>query len=281
MEEPQGVETSEVTEAPVSSPEANDVSQAQEAPKSKEYNFKQMRESLSRFENEKKQWTEERQKLQGAAAIDQMLRKDPRSGLKQIAQALGVDLKTLIEAQEQKSDMPQINFDEYEPGTAQLLKFLHSRASEVDSLKQWKSEFEQRLEQDQRKSQETQIQRNVATLEDHFQSDLIKDGYLDKEGNGDQDVVDLIRGAIVERLSQHGDPRLATVEQYQQARAQVLKGLSAHKNKTLQNTVTKGVPPSGSRNGSATTAKTPVTKEQRLAFLEDFAKTQQNWGFDS
>lgn len=281
MEEPQGVETSEVTEAPVSSPETTEAPQSQEAPKSKEYNFKQMRESLSRFENEKKQWTEERQKLQGAAAIDQLLRKDPRSGLKQIAQALGVDLKTLIEAQEQKSEMPQINFDEYEPSTAQLLKFLHSRASEVDNLKQWKSEFEQRIEQDQRKAQETHLQRNTATLEEHFQSDLIKDGYLDKEGNGDQDVVDLIRGAIVERLSQHGDPRLATVEQYQQARAQVLKGLSAHKSKTLQNTVTKGVPPSGSRNGSATTAKVPVSREQRLAFLEDFAKTQQNWGFES
>ena len=281
MEEPQGVESPEVQEAPVSSPEANDVSQAQEAPKSKEYNFKQMRESLSRFENEKKQWTEERQKLQGAAAIDQLLRKDPRSGLKQIAQALGVDLKTLIEAQEQKSEMPQINFDEYEPSTAQLLKFLHSRASEVDSLKQWKSEFEQRIEQDQKRNQESYVQRNMATLQEHFNADLIKDGYLDKDGNGDQDVVDIIRRAIVDILRESGDERLATVEQYKAAHAQVLKGLSAHKSKTLQNTVTKGVPPSGSRNGSATTAKVPVSREQRLAFLEDVAKAQQNWGFES
>lgn len=281
MEGQEGVQQGQES-APDSSPESNvqesQPVEAQPQPKGKDYNFKQLRESVNRLEQERKTWLEEKQKLQSAAQLDQMLRTDPRTGLKQIAQALGIDIKTLIEAQ---SEIPQIDFEQYEPKTAQLLKFLHDRAAKVEQLEQWKEQFEQKTELTQRQQQEAFIEKNVSVLENRFRDDLIKDGFLDKDGNGDQDVVELIRSAVVEKLAQQGDPRLATLEQYQAARAQVLKGLSAHKNTTLKNTVTKDVPATGSRNGAATTAKIPVTREQRLAFLADMAKSNPNWGFDS
>jgi len=288
MEGQEGVQNTEGTvtdSSPESEAQSNTQAtqpEVQSQPKGKDYNFKQLRESVNRLEQERKTWLEEKQKLQGAAQLDQMLRTDPRTGLKQIAQALGIDIKTLIEAEKAaQSEMPQIDFEQYEPKTAQLLKFLHDRAAKVEQLEQWKEQFEQKTELTQRQQQEAFIEKNVSVLENRFRDDLIKDGFLDKDGNGDQDVVELIRSAVVEKLAQQGDPRLATLEQYQAARAQVLKGLSAHKNTTLKNTVTKDVPATGSRNGAATTAKIPVTREQRLAFLADMAKSNPNWGFDS
>jgi hypothetical protein len=244
-------------------------------PKSKEYNFKQMRESLSRLETERKQWLTEKESLQGAAAIDQLLRQDPKAGLQKIAKALNIDLKTLIDAQQ--SELPQINLEGYDPETGRLLKFLHDRASKVEQLEQWKNEMEQRFEQTQRQTQETQLQQNVKTIDEMFRNDLIKNGYWDKDAKGKTETVELIESAILERLARHGDPRLATGEQYQEEASKVFKALSAHKNQTLQNTVTKSVPSSGSRNGAPTTAKPAMTKEQRLAIMEETAYQMPTW----
>jgi hypothetical protein len=261
------------------SSEGSQESQAQRAG-DKEINFKKMRESVNRLESERAQWLAEKEKLQTAAEIERLLRADPRGGLKQLAQALNVDIKTLIEAQKE-SDIPQINFEQYEPETAKLLKFLHDRASKVEQLEQWKGDFERRIEESQKQSEMSRIQQNTTSLDQRFADDMVKHGFLDKDGNGDMDVVDLISEAVLSKLSKKGDPRLASVEDYNKATEQVLKSLSSLKNKTLQTTVTKSVPASGSRNGSATTAKPAVTREQRIAMLEDMAKSNTNWGFSS
>lgn len=245
--------------------------------KSKDYNFRQMRENLSRLEAERKQWQSERETLQGAAAIDQMLRADPRAGLKQIAQQLGIDIKTLLDAQPQT---PKIDYSQYDPETASLLKYLDEKASKVDALEQWKNQFEQKSELTQRQQQEQFVQQNVKNLENRFFEDLVKDGFLDKNGKGNMEVVDLIKDAILSKLAQQVDPRLATIEQYQTARTQVLKGLSAHKSKTLQNTVTQSVPSTGSKNGAATTANPVMSREGRIAALAQAAKANTTWGFE-
>lgn len=250
------------------------------AQNSKEINFKRLRESVNRLEAERKQWVSERENLKGAAELDQMLRKDPKGGLQQLAKTLGVDLKTLIEAKAQ-SEIPQVDFGQYDAETGKLLKFLHDRASKVEQLEQWKSEFEQKVESTQQQSQQERVQRNMEVLENKFVENLIKDGYWDKNGQGDMKVVNLIRRAVLAELAENGDPRQASPEQYQAAYSDVIDSLSAHKNKTLQTTVTKSVPASGSRNGAATTAKPVVTKEQRISMLADLAKNNSDWGFGS
>lgn len=243
-------------------------------PKSKEYNFKQMRENLSRLENERKAWEAERAGIQRDL---QALRQDPKNGLRQLAQSLGVDVNTLIEkAAEAKSDIPDINFDQYEPETAKIFKFFQSEIAKVREIEKWKSEFEQ-------KTQKEQMEINSKSLQSRFDKDLIEAGFLDKNGQGDMERLDTITDAVWAKLykATNGRPEMATIEQYQEARDQVFKGFSAHKSQTLQQTVTKSVPSSGSKNGAATTAKPAMTREQRIAFLADMAKQNSSWGFDS
>jgi len=265
---------------PVSTPDSSPESieqgpqetQGQSEPKSKDYNFRQMRENLSRLENERKAWEAERAGIQRDL---QALRQDPKNGLKQLAQSLGVDVKTLIETATEAQE-PQINFDQYEPETAKLLKHLYEKANRVDQIEKWKSEFEQ-------KTQKEQMEINSKSLQSRFDKDLIEAGFLDKNGQGDMERLDTITDAVWAKLykATNGRPEMATTEQYQEARDQVFKGFSAHKSQTLQQTVTKSVPSSGSKNGAATTAKAPMSREQRISFLADMAKQNSSWGFDS
>lgn len=293
MFEPQAEGVTQGTESPQagtedSTPESIETgaSQSQEGSESKgqsndkEINFKKLRESVGRLEAERAQWHSEREALRGASELDKMLRKDPKNGLQTIAKTLGVDLKALIESQAQ-SEIPKIDFEQYEPETGKLLKFLHDRASKVEQLEQWKSEFEQKIENSNQQTQQEKIERNMEVLEHKFVENLIKDGYWDKNGQGDMKVVNLIRKAVLAELAEKGDPRKASIEQYQAAYSDVIESLSAHKNKTLQTTVTKSVPATGSRNGTATTAKSVVTKDQRIAMLADMAKSNSDWGFSS
>lgn len=247
-------------------------------PKSKEFNFKQLRENVSRLEAERKEWLAKEQKLQSAAQLEQALLNDPQGTLKVLARNLRIDPKVLFEELQPKSELPPIDFEQYEPETAKLLKFLHDRAAKVEQLEQWKDQFEREIKDNQRQASEKQMSQNMASLEEKFSSALIKDGFLDEKGNGDMEVVEVVRDAVTARLAQFGDPRLATIEQFQDAYAKVSKGLSAHKTKTLQNTVTKNIPSSGSRNGAATTAKPVMTKEQRIAELANASK--QMFGFE-
>lgn len=266
----------EPASTPDSSPESIEQgaheTQSQSEPKSKDYNFKQMRENLSRLENERKAWEAERASIQRDL---QALRQDPKNGLKQLAQSLGVDVKTLIETATEPQE-PQINFDQYEPETAKLLKMLYEKASRVDQIEKRWTEFEQKNEQ-------TYLQQNSKSIDDRFNKDLIDAGFLDKNGEGNMEIVENISDSIWAKLSKatNGRPELATAEQYVQARDKVFKGFSAHKNQTLQQTVTKSVPSSGSKNGAATTAKVPMSREQRVAFLADMARQNSSWGFDS
>lgn len=241
-----------------------------EAPKSKEYNFKQMRENLNRFETEKKQWEAERQQLMGAKQLDEVLRKDPITGLKFLAKSLGVDPKKLIdevvERQAQEtSDLPKIDFEQYDPETAKLLKFMHDRASKVDQLEQWKNKFEQTIEQSQQEARESQIQQNMASIDSEFDNQLIKDGFMDKDGNGSAELIDVIRDAIISRLTKiSGDARLATKEQFHEAYKAVSSGLSAHQKQTLKKTVKTDVPLSGSRKGGIPIGKAKMTEDERI-----------------
>lgn len=271
-EAPQHVAQDSAPESIVQGDAQNDNSGAQgDQPKSKEFNFKQMRENVSRLENERKQWLAEKEHLQSAAELERYLRKDPKEGLKHVAKTFGVDLKTLIEAQSQ-SELPQIDFQQYEPETGKLLKFLHDRAAKVEALEQWKEQFEQKIEEGQKQASESQRSQNMSSLDEKFESALVKDGFMDPEGNGDQDLIEIVRGAVLAKLAQQGDPRLATPQMFQEAYLKVSKGLTAHKNKTLQNTVTKSLPPTGSKQGQATTAKPAMSRDQRIAQIAEASK---------
>lgn len=258
--------------SPESIEQGAQASEGQSQPKSKDYNFRQMRENLSRLENERKAWEAERAGIQRDL---QALRQDPKNGLRQLAQSLGVDVKTLIETATEPQE-PQVNFDQYEPETAKLLKLLYEKANRVDAIEKWKSEFEQ-------KTQKEQMEFNSRSLQSQFDKDLTEAGFLDKNGQGDMGLIDTLTEAVWAKLykATNGKPELASIDQYKEARDQIFKGFSAHKNQTLQQTVTKSVPSSGSKNGAATTAKPPMTREQRISFLADMARQNSSWGFDS
>lgn len=260
---PESIETGETQ------PQEGDSLPEGDQPKSKEYNFKQMRENVSRLEasleKERKAWLEEKEGLRNAAQLDRALRQDPRGGLKYIAQQFGVDLKTLIEAsQPAQNDLPQINFEQYEAGTAKDLKLLHD---EIQGLRQWKTQFEQKIDTTQKQAHEEKIQQNMTSLEDSLNTKLVKDGYLDKNGNGNESLIETISDAVYAKLAKIGDPRLATPEQLQEAYSRSIAGLSAHQKETLKKTVKTDVPLSGSRKGSIPFGKAKMTEEERISSI--------------
>src|SRR4051812_47265555 len=95
---PESIETGDTH-----SSEGNTSEPQGDQPKSKEYNFKQMRENLNRLETERKQWLSEKEGLKNATALDQALRTNPKETLRILSQQLGVDLKTLMEEMQPKS----------------------------------------------------------------------------------------------------------------------------------------------------------------------------------
>lgn len=258
--------------------EGKTLTEGEPQPKSKEYNFKQMRATIGKFEAEKKQWESERQQLKNASILDNALRTDPKGALKQIAKSLGISPKDLFdelaEASKQGS-LPKVNFEQYDPETGALLK---GYQSEIEALKQWKDEFSKSQAQREQESQNRYVEQNMKTIDKLFNDNLVKDGFMNDKGESDKAVIELIEDAIVAKLAKHGDPRFATSEQYQEAYRLVTEGLKNHQKQTLKNTVTKSAPPTGSRQGQATTAKTPMTREQRIAELANSAKAM--FGFE-
>ncbi len=243
-------------------------------PGSKEYNFKQMRENLTRLETERNQLLQEKQQLSGASELDKWIRSDPKNfefilGLRNghNPQELAARIYQAQKAQEaqKQDDQSQIDFERYEPETAKILKTMWEKAS---ALEQWKSKFEQQTEQTQKQAQEERIQNNIATLDTHFDSVLVRDGFLDKQGNGDPAVVQLIRSAVKDMLTDAlGDARIASKEQVDQAYGVVTQGLSALQKQTLKKTVKTDVPLSGSRKGGVPTNKARMTEEERISSI--------------
>jgi hypothetical protein len=52
-----------------------------------------------------------------------------------------------------------------------------------------------------KQSEMSRIQQNTTSLDQRFADDMVKHGFLDKDGNGDMDVVDLISEAVLSKLS--------------------------------------------------------------------------------
>lgn len=236
---------------------------------SKEYNFKQLREQVNRFQTENKTLQEQMKSLETVRKLDELIRLNPKK-----RQAF---FNLLEQQEERKSDLPEIKFEDYDPDTAKLLKFLSDKAAEVEDLKQWKTQFEQATAQERQQATEKELSRNATTLDSEFNSQLIKDGYLDNDGNGDPKIIGNIRKSVIAELAQSGDPRGATREEFHEAYKQVLSELNALKNFTLKKTTTKSVPATGSKNGQATVSKAPVTAADRIAQMAELAQQSAPW----
>lgn len=262
---PESIDSGSQENEVVSEPQADQ-------PGSKEYNFKQMRENLNRLEVERKSWLNEKQTLSGAADLDKWIRSDPKNfefilGLRngQNPQELAARIYQAQKAQEAQSDQPQINFEQYEPETAKLLKAMWEKAN---GLEQWKTKFEQQIQQSQQQAQQQQVQQNSDSLDSHFDNNLIRDGYLDATGKGDPAVIELIQSAVLAKLCAMTDtPRLATSKQVDDAYATVMNGFSALQKQTLKKTVKTDVPLSGSRKGSVPMGKAKMTEEERISSI--------------
>lgn len=269
--------------APDSTPESIDTGNAQESevidpvqaegvePQagSKEYNFKQMRENLSRLETERKQWLEERKGLTGAADLDKWIRSDPKNlefiiGLRNGRNPKDLAAQIYAEKVQEQAEAG-FNFEQYDPDTGKLLKTYHDK---LNGLEQWKTQLEQTIQQQQKQDEQTQIDRNMQAINDDFDNQLIKDGYVDANGKGDDSVVELIRHAVIAKLAQStDDPRTASKAQFTEAYKAVVNGLSAYQKQTLKKAVKTDVPLSGSRKGSIPIGKTTMTEDERISSI--------------
>jgi len=236
---------------------------------SKEYNFKQMRENLSRLETERKQWLEERKGLTGAADLDKWIRSDPKNlefiiGLRNGRNPK--DLAAQIYAEQvQEQAEAGFNFEQYDPDTGKLLKTYHDKLS---GLEQWKTQMEQKIQESQQQEQQAKIDRNMQAIDNDFDNQLIKDGFVDANGKGDDNVVELIRHAVIAKLAQStDDPRTASKAQFNDAYKAVVSGLSAYQKQTLKKAVKTDVPLSGSRKGSIPMGKTSMTEDERISSI--------------
>lgn len=247
-------------------------SENSEAPKSKEYNFKQLREKLGKLEAERQAWTEREKTLQQAATLDRALREDPKGTLKIIAKQLGVNPQDLMDqiAEAEKPQAP--NFEQYDAETGKLLKALWEKANKVDELQQWKDEFSKTQEQREVEAREKSIETNMNSLDSFLEESLIKDGFLGKNGEGDHELMQDIADMMLAKLAKHGDPRLATKEQFLSEYNAVIKRFKTLQANTLNKTVTKSVPPTGSRQGAPTVGTPAIDKGQRLGMLADMFK---------
>ena len=240
-----------------------------EVKKGPDYNWKAMREAV-------RQRDEQIKSLKGAADLDRWLKSNPKN-LRTIMDLMeGRETQSQPQSQNNVSDKtPQFNFEQYDADTQGILKFLYDKALKADELIQWKVEQERREQERQTstvKEREAQMETNMLTLNTEFDELLVKDGYLAKDySGGESPMVNLIRYAVMAALTETmGDARRATRDQLNKAYGSVISGLSAHRKHTLKEAITSpGTPATGSKQGTAMTAKPARSEAQRISELTE------------
>lgn len=223
---------------------------------SKEYNFKQMREQVRQLNSQIKA-------LEGAANLEKWLKANPDN------MRVVMDLMQGRKSQPQpEKSAPSVEdrWKDYAPEVVEAMK-------ELDALKQWRAEQERKAEEQsktQEQKEQEDIQRNMKDLDQGFYDLLVNDGIIGKDGTFDKDLVEMIEDAVQARGTRlYGDIKRATRSQLNETYKAVTAGLSAHQKYTLRKTVTKEVPPSGSKRGTVPTGKTTMSEQDRLNALTD------------
>lgn len=221
----------------------------------KEFNFKQMRGQVRQLQDQIKA-------LEGASNLERWLKSSPDN------MRVVMDLMQGRKSQPQPEKSAQNNqedpYKDYEPFVAEQFR-------KLAALEQWKAEQEKKAEEHlktQEQKEQEAIHKNMADLDEGFNELLIKDGFMGKDGVGDQSLIEMIQDAVLARAARlYGDPTRATRSQMIEAYKAVTAGLSAHQKFTLKKTVTKDVPLSGSTRGSVPSGKTTMNEQDRVNTL--------------
>lgn len=236
----------------------NEQPQEENIPFGKHPRWIKMRESNKTLQSQIKETQEQLKALDGAKQLDAYLRQNPDK-IKVVMDWMNG--KSLAQA-EAKSPVPEKDpYDDFDPIVAEQFR-------KQDAFEKKLADMEAAAQKRQEEERTSSLQKSVETVESRFSNLLVTDGFVDKNGKGDNALIELIADATLSRLAKvTDDPRFATEEQLIQAYKAVTSGLSAHQKFTLKKTVNPDVPLSGSNKGTIPAGKARMTEEERLSSI--------------
>lgn len=209
---------------------------------------KEYKAKLAEFESRQKE-------LEGAAAVKEWLEKDP--------QGFFNHFKSQFEPEPPKE--PESDpYEMYEPDVAERFRRYDKALEEAEKAKQEAQERSKMTAQER-------IAQNRQELDTAFDDMAKAAGFIDEEGNSDEEFMDVVANATLAKL--HGiaaDPNLPTKKELEAAFKTVTKGLKTVEKKALSQKPAS-VPASGSSSGMVPSAKVKRTAEDRINdILKDF-----------
>ncbi len=262
MEEvaPQGQDVASPAETPTqegesSTPEQGGTETGQQTP---EQVAQKSQNRYQKLANENKQYRAELEKfrqesatLQGARAIDQLLRANPQKA----AQVLAI-LQAKEEARQQQEDP----YKDFHPSVAEKFR-------ELDAFKEWKA----KQEQSQQQGYEKFIADNTRNLETKYQGMLSEKGLLKDGKPVSPRMVEAVDRATLARLMEIAqDPRCPTEQELKSAFEYITAGFEEAKRFGLQTAVKQpGVPATGSKVGTLPTKGKETDQQRRDRILAE------------
>jgi len=199
--------------------------------------------------------------LEGAKALDTWIREDPEG----VYEWLGTQIKRKGDGGEQPSSPDDIPYeelykklDQYDDETANIMRFILKRQEKHDAIAKEYEDIKIKAEENSKKTMAERIQSNRAELDEEFDRLAADAGLIDKEGNCDEEEMDVIANATLSKLHAIAkDPKLPTKSELKTAFEAILKGLKKGK---------KAVPPppSGSKRGTPPAGKSTRTEQDRI-----------------
>ena len=187
--------------------------------------------------------------LQGAKQLHQWLSADP------------ANVKAFMDFMEARKNGGKTEtkdpYADFEPEVAE-------RFRKLDALEKWKQEQDAERE---RQSKQT-VEQNKAERDEEFDQFLINDGYMDKNGKGNEEVIRVIaKATLAELMDTAQNPNFPTSKELKAAYATVVRGLGSYGKLNLKKVTTPNVPASGSNRGSAAVAQGTVSSKDRIASI--------------
>ena len=208
--------------------------------------------------------------LKGAMNLDRALREDPEK----VYEWLGNELKKKAPANASTSptndkttpneiDAIEAKLDSFEPETASILKFLVGKARQFDSLVEEGNKQREVWEKQTEQEKQNQSQKNQDVLDESFDSLALAEGFIDKEGKGDEAfMTPLARHTMAELMSIAKNPKMPTTAELKQAFESTKMWMGLAQKKALAKKVTAVPPGGGSKNGSIPSGKQTKTYEE-------------------
>jgi len=205
--------------------------------------------------NSNRELKEQLKALEGAAAADRWMKEDPEGFLNFFAGKAGfkVSKGEGAETTQPKED-PYKDFD---PVVAERLKRYDAALEEMEKAK---AEGKEKA----KAAQVRAIQENRADLDEAFDEMAVAAGYMDKDGNGNTEILDFLANATLSKLTALAKrPQMPTRRELKAAFDATVKGAKSL-SKHFAKTAAPPPPPSGSGKGSTPPGTRPRTEQERL-----------------